>query len=149
MTPRYVRESMMERRLKNNAGTPHNHVQEKILAWETRIKSYKETTLERCKSSDKIHVEFEYNQPIENHAPFMEGDLVLLRHLGIKEPPDKSNSGWYGPFTIKNLGHNGVALLKNERGGEMTVNIERLKHCHPNSVDYVDKGYIILRDEVT
>ena len=40
MTPKYVRESMMERRLKNNTGTPHNHVQEKILACETRIKSY-------------------------------------------------------------------------------------------------------------
>ena len=89
MTPRYVRESMMERRLKNNAGTPHNHVQEKILAWEERIKSYKEAKLERCRSRDKFHVEFECNQPRENHAPFMEGDLVLLRHLGIKEPPDK------------------------------------------------------------
>ena len=67
----------------------------------------------------------------------------------MKEPPDKSNSWWYGPFTIKNLGHNGVALLNSERGGEITVNIERLRHYHPNDVDSVDKGYIILRDEVT
>jgi hypothetical protein len=37
MTPKYVRESMMERRLKNNAGAPLNHGQAKILAWETRI----------------------------------------------------------------------------------------------------------------
>lgn len=117
MTPRYMRESMMERRLKNNVGAPHNHVQDKILAWEARIKSYKEAKLERCRSSDKIHVEFECNQLIENHAPFMEGDLVLLRHLGIKTPPDKSNSWWYGPFTIKNLGHHGIALLNSKRGG--------------------------------
>jgi hypothetical protein len=122
MTPKYVQESMMERRLKNNAGTPHNHFQEKILAWETRIKSYKEATLEKCKSSDNVYVEFKRNQPIEDHTPFIKRDLVLLRHLGIKEPPDKSNSWWYGPFTIKNLGHNGVALLDSERGGEITVN---------------------------
>ena len=61
MTLKYVRESMMERRLKSNADTPHNHVQEKIIAWETRIKSYKEATPEKCKSSDKVYVEFERN----------------------------------------------------------------------------------------
>ena len=41
MTPRYAQESLMKRMLKNNIDTSPNHVQEKILAWETRIKSYK------------------------------------------------------------------------------------------------------------
>ena len=132
MTPRYVRESMMERRLKNNAGTPHRHVQEKILAWETRIKSYKETTLERCKSSDKIHVKIECSQPTENHAPFTEGDLVLLRHSEIKIPPDEPSPWWYGPSTIKSLRLDGVVTLTSERGGEVTASVERLKHHHPN-----------------
>ena len=50
---------------------------------------------------------------------------------------------------IKNLGQNGVALLNSERGREITVNIERLRHYHPNDMDSVDKGYVILRDEVT
>ena len=86
---------------------------------------------------------------MKNHAPFMEGDLVLLKHSGIKVPLDESNSWWYGSLKIENLGYNGVAILSSERGGEMTVNVERLKHYHPNSKDSIDKGYIILRDEVT
>ena len=32
MTPRYIREGLNETRPKNKANTPHNHVQEKILA---------------------------------------------------------------------------------------------------------------------
>jgi hypothetical protein len=38
MTPRCVQESLMKRKLKNNIDTSPNHVQEKIPAWETRIK---------------------------------------------------------------------------------------------------------------
>jgi hypothetical protein len=140
---------MMERRLKNSSGTPHNHVQEKILAWETRIKSYKETKPEKCKSSDKIHVEFECTQPTENHVPFTEGDLVLLRNSEIKVPPDEPSPWWYGPFTIKSLRQDGVVTLSSKRGGEVTASVERLKHHYPDSKDHTYMGYVISRDEVT
>ena len=114
MTPRCVQESLMKRKLKNNIDTSHNHVQEKILAWETRIKSYKETEPERGKSSDKVHVKFECSQPTENHVPFLEGDLVLLRHSEIKVPPNEPSPWWYGPFTIESIRQDGIATLSSK-----------------------------------
>ena len=121
----------------------------KILAWETRIKSYKETKPERGKSCNKVHVKFECSQPTENHVPFAEGDLVLLRHSEIKVPPDEPSPWWYGPFTIESLRQDGIATLSSKGGGEVTASVERLKHYHPDSEDHNYMGYVISRDEVT
>ena len=139
----------MKRKLKNNIDTSPNHVQEKILAWETRIKSYKETKPERGKSNNKVHVRFECSQPTENHVPFAEGDLVLLRHSEIKVPLDEPSSWWYGPFTIESIRQGGIATLSSKGGGEVAASVERLKHYHPDSEDHNYMGYVISRDEVT
>lgn len=80
---------------------------------------------------------------------FTKGELVLLNHPGIKLPPDKLKSWWYGPFTMKNLCQNGEVSLINEKGRKMIVNVERLKHYHHDGKNSVNNGYIILRDGVT
>jgi hypothetical protein len=150
ITPLYAQESLMRRRLKNNIDTSPIHVQEKILAWEARIKSYKETKHEGSKSkSNEVHVEFGHSQPTRNHVSFRKGDLVLLRHLEITIPPDKTSPWWYGPFTIEGISQDGMANLSSKGGGEVIVSIDRLKHHHQNSNDRNYMGYIISRDEVT
>lgn len=152
ITPRYAQESLMGRKLKNNIDTSPIQFQEKILAWEARIKSYQETKHEGSKSkgkSNKVHVELEHSQPTRNHVPFELGDLVLLRHLEITIPPDKPSRWGYGPFIIKNISQDRMANLRSNGGGEVIASIDRLKHHHHDSNDRNYMGYIISRDDVT
>jgi hypothetical protein len=145
----------MGRKLKNNIDTSPIHVQEKILAWEARIKSYRETGHEGSKSKSKsksksnnIHVELEHSQPTRNHVPFEKGNLVLLRHLEITIPPDKPSPWWYGPFTIESISQEGIATLSSQFGGGKIASVDRLRHyCH-DSEDHNYMGYVISRDEV-
>ena len=78
----------------------------------------------------------------------MEGDMVLLHNLGVKLPPEKLKSWWYGPFTIKSLCENGAVVLVDNKGGKITVNSQRLKLYHKDDEDSIS-GYVILRDEGT
>jgi hypothetical protein len=148
MTPRSGHENLSWGKLKNNIDTTPVRVQNKIIAWETRIRSYKEAKCERSRCS-KVHVKPENNQPAVNHPPFKEGNLVLLRDLEITIPPDKPSPWWYGPFTIKNMSQEGIATLRSQLGGEKTASIDRLRHyCH-DSEDPNYLGCAILRDEIT
>ena len=135
--------------LNNNIDTSPNHVQEKILAWETRIKSYKETEPERGKGYDEIHVRYECNKPTKEHVPFTEGDLVLLRHSEITVPPDKPSPWWYGPFTIKSIRQEGIATLSSQFGGGKIASVDRLRHYYHDSEDHNYMGYVISINEVT
>lgn len=148
MTPRSGHENLSWRKLKSNIDTTPVRVQNKIIAWETRIRSYKEAKCERNRCS-KVHVKPERSQPAMNHPPFKEGNLVLLRDLEITIPPDKPSPWWYGPFTIKNISQEGIATLSSQFGGEKTASIDRLRHyCH-DSEDPNYLGCAILNDEVT
>lgn len=148
MTPRSGHENLSWRRLESNIDTTPVRVQNKILAWEARIKSYKEAKYEGNKD-DKANVKPEHNQPTLNHTPFEEGNSVLLRHFEITIPPDKPRPWWYGPFTIESIHQDGKATIKSRFGGEVIASIDRLRYYHYSSNDHKYMGYIILRDEVT
>lgn len=148
MTPRSGHESLSWRTLKHDIDTSPIRVQKKILAWEARIKSYKEAKHERSKSNE-VRIEVEHNQPARSHVPFEEGNLVLLRHLEVTIPPDKPSPWWFGPFTIESMSQDGMANLRSKVGGEVMASIDRLRHYHHNSNDHKYMGYVISRDEVT
>jgi hypothetical protein len=148
MTPGNGYENVSWRKLKNNIDTTPIRVQNKILACEARIKSYKEGKYERSKR-DKVQVEFEHTQPAKNHVPFEEGNLVLLRHSEITIPPDKPSPWWYGLFTIEGVSQDGMATLRSKVGGEVIASVDRLRHYHHNSNDHNYMGYIISRDKIT
>jgi hypothetical protein len=148
MTPRSGHENLSWRKLKNNINTTPIRVQNKIIAWETRIRSYKEVKCERSRCN-KVHVKPEHSQPTMNHTPFEEGNLVLLRHLEITIRPDKPSPWWYGPFTIKSISQEGIATVSSQFGGEKIASIDRLRHYCYDSEDPNYMGYAILRDEVT
>jgi hypothetical protein len=148
MTPRSGHENLSWGKHKNNIDTTPIRVQNKIIAWETRIRSYKEVKCERSRCS-KIHVKPEHSQPKMNHPPFEEGNLVLLRDSEITIPPNKPNPWWYGPFTIISISQEGIATLSSQFGGEKIASIDRLRHYCYDSEDPNYMGYAILRDEVT
>ena len=64
-----------------------NRVKEKILEWETRIKSYKEAEIGKHKKANRNPVNF--SEKAKEPEEFTKGDLVLLRYTDAKEPPDK------------------------------------------------------------
>ena len=78
-----------------------NRVKEKILEWETRIKSYKGARRNKHKKVNRNPVKAD--EKIRDPKEFIEGDFVLLRDNNAKEPPDKPSPWWYGPFTIRSL----------------------------------------------
>ena len=84
--PRYLKEIILQKKMKADPSTPRGHVREKILAWETRIKNYKEAEARECMDGDKDSKKGDRHD--KNPIKFAEGDLVLLRHSEIQVPPD-------------------------------------------------------------
>ena len=131
-----------------NTNKTGNRVKEKILEWEARIKSYKEAEMGKQKKVDRNPVKA--IEKTRNPEEFAEGDLVLLRHVDAKEPPDKPSPWWYGPFAIKSLCEKGIATLSSKRGGEVVTSVDRLRHHQANTHDHLYQGYtILLNEEVT
>lgn len=149
MTPWNMMKCKMQKKLSTNLSAPNNHVKNAILVWQARIKKPQEhgEGEEKRRNMASKEVAAKCKQQIVDADEFMKWELVLLSHSGIKLPPDKLKSWWYGPFTIKRFCQNGAVILINEKFGEMTVNAERLKHYHHDSKVSISNGYIILRDE--
>ena len=130
-----------------NPNIIRGNVREKILAWEARIKNYNENEIRECKggNNDYIEADKQTNNPVE----FTKGDSVLLRHSETETPTDEPSPWWYGPFTIKSLHQDGIVSLTSKGGGEVTANVERLRHHHPDNKDHIYQGYVIMNDGVT
>ena len=147
-TPREERNDVPQGKEDADGDKRNNHVREKILAWEARIKGYKEAEMAEHKRIIKNHIKGDEED--RDPEKFTEGDLVLLRHTDVKVPPDKSSHWWYGPFTIKGLYEEGMATLSSKRGGEVVTNVDQLRHHQPDYNNHVCQGYtILLEEEVT
>jgi hypothetical protein len=59
MTPRDVRRSMLKSKVGDGCDVPCNHVREKILAWEVRVKCYKEIEIGNGEGRDRNSIDVE------------------------------------------------------------------------------------------
>ena len=145
-TPRKVRNiDVPQRKEDTDNDKPNSRVREKILAWEARIKGYKEAEMGKHKGINRNPMKAD--EKTRNPEKFTEGDLVLLRHADVKMPHDKLSPWWYGPFTVKSLCQEGIATLSSKRGGEVVTSVDRLRHHQTDNNDHVYQGYTILRDD--
>ena len=148
ITPREEKSNTPKGRNDVDVDDTGTRVKEKILEWEARIKSYKEEEISNQKRVDKNPVESV--KKIKSYGEFAEGDSVLLRYVGTKEPPDKPSTWWYGPFTIRNLSEKGMATVSSIRGGEIVTTVKRLRHYQAGDHNHIKQGYAVLfDDEVT
>ena len=122
--PRHVRNVSLRKKMEATPNTLHSNVQEKVLAWEAKIKNYNESTTSKRK--DEKEDSTKGDKLTSDPLRFKVGDSVLLRHLDTEER--KASPWWYGPFTIRNFTSKGAASLIRKRGVVVTGSIERLGH---------------------
>ena len=85
--PRYIREVALRKKMEAYPSILRGNVREKILAWEARIKNYKENEIGEGKDEKENFVGVD--ELANNSVKFAKGDLVLLRHSEIKAPSDE------------------------------------------------------------